>query len=376
MLILVALTCMSSLATAQNSHVDCSNAQFSAEVLHKFPKVREACLDVMSRDDKYFAVFKAKLLGVGPSGVRIRPKLPNGTFAEARLVKVDPNRRVLVDGRKATFDELALGQELMVYIEVLEPMVVFPPADPQQAWVPAPLEEVAPVRTSAVMPHTASYLPWVGLVAAVLICMGLPSSLGLVCIALLFACLVSCASGPTIHSNADPAADFSRYKTFAFMDEVESKQRYDSFAATYIKAAVTREMQARGFQHNDNPELVVNFHVQSKEKLDVNQTPYAGGYYGYRGGAYGWGSGVYTSTYVDSYTEGTLNVDIVDRSQRKLLWEGIAVGRITDRVKNNLQGTVDKVVQQIFQRFPKQPPAAGQPVSAQPTPAPAQPQPQ
>jgi hypothetical protein len=171
--------------------------------------------------------------------------------------------------------------------------------------------------------------------------------------------LAACASGPTIRSNVDPAANFSGYRTFAFFDEATGRSpAYDSFASQYIKTAVVREMQARGLQQAQSPDLLVNIHVKTKDKVRVSETPsagYYGGYYGYRGGMYGWGTGV--STTVDNYTEGTLNIDVIDRATSKLVWEGIAVGRISDKARDNPQPAVDAVVKQVFERYPSQPPA-------------------
>jgi hypothetical protein len=164
-------------------------------------------------------------------------------------------------------------------------------------------------------------------------------------------CLGGCASRPTIRSHSDAAADFSRYKTFAFFSRTSGNAGYQSFADTYITSAIVREMQARGFQPAaDSPDLMVNFHVQTQDKVEVTDSP--SGYYGYRGGLYGWGGG-YTS--VDTYTQGTMNIDIVDLTASKLLWEGIAIGRITDKARDNLQPAVDEVVKEIFEQFPKQP---------------------
>ena len=185
------------------------------------------------------------------------------------------------------------------------------------------------------------------------------SSLRLVPIVLTAALLAACASKPTIRSNVDPQANFSSYKTFGFFDETTGrKAAYDSFASQYIKTAVTRELQARGLQKSDTPDLLVNIHVETKDKVDVNQTPsagYYGGYYGYRGGMYGWGGGV--STTVDNYTEGTLNIDVVDRATSKLVWEGIAVGRISSKARDNPEPAIDAVVKQVFEKYPTQPPA-------------------
>ncbi len=185
---------------------------------------------------------------------------------------------------------------------------------------------------------------------------GIPKHLALV---LALALGTACETGPKIRSNVDPGADFSHYKSFEFLERTEAgKPGYESFGAQYLTTAVTREMEARGFSRQENADLVINFHVQKKDKVEVTQSPGYYGYYGYRGGMYGWGTGVNSSTFVDSYTEGTLNVDVVERAQHRLLWEGIAVGRINEKTQNNLQPTIDAVVKQVFEHFPRQPPGA------------------
>jgi hypothetical protein len=158
---LCAAACLTQMAWAQSPPVTCQNAKFSAAVMERFPRVREACLEVLNRDSQYYAVFKAKLVRVSQSNVRIEPKLPDGSYAEARQVKVSPRRRVLVDGHAVGFDELALGQELTVYIEVSAPMVVFPPAEKTDPWQPEPLEEVPPPNPPK-MPSAALPVPWTG----------------------------------------------------------------------------------------------------------------------------------------------------------------------------------------------------------------------
>lgn len=156
-------------AGAQSPTVTCENARFSASVLERFPRVREACLDVLARDTQYYAVFKAKLLGVSHKGVRIRPKLPDGSLADARQVAVSEDRRVLVDGHPVRFGELTLGQELTVYIEVREPMVVFPPAVATDPWQPVPLETIPLHSSLAKMPGTAGFVGCLGFLAASLL---------------------------------------------------------------------------------------------------------------------------------------------------------------------------------------------------------------
>lgn len=51
-------------------------------------------------------------------------------------------------------------------------------------------------------------------------------------------------------------------------------------------------------------------------------------------------------------TEGTLNIDLVDRKQMKLVWEGIAVGSVDTGNQSDIQQRIEKVVGQIFARYP------------------------
>ena len=115
----------------------------------------------------------------------------------------------------------------------------------------------------------------------------------------------------------------------------------------------SRELEARGYQKGDNPDLLVNFNVQTKDKIKTTTTPSGpayGGYYGYRSGYYGtWGG---YDTQVTQYTEGTLTVDVIDAGRKQLAWDGTAVGRVHEEARKNLQPAVDKVITQIFEKFP------------------------
>ncbi len=75
-----------------------------------------------------------------------------------------------------------------------------------------------------------------------------------------------------------------------------------------------------------------------------------GGYYGYRGGYYG-AYGGYDTT-VTQYTEGTLNIDLVDNTTDTLVWEVVTVGKITDKVRENLKETVNEVVPELMAKYP------------------------
>jgi hypothetical protein len=170
-------------------------------------------------------------------------------------------------------------------------------------------------------------------------------------------CIVAlhgCASRPQYLVNVDSTASFANYHTFGFFDEREpGMAAYQSVAHRHLKLAIVREMQARGLQRSEKPQLLINIHLQRRE--DGRDTQNASDYYDYRSGHYTWRTGV--ATVSGHYTDGTLNIEIFDPASRTLLWEGIAVGSISQRMYEELEATIDKVVARLFTDFPKSSPS-------------------
>ncbi|BCD96411.1 DUF4136 domain-containing protein [Marinagarivorans cellulosilyticus] len=168
--------------------------------------------------------------------------------------------------------------------------------------------------------------------------------------------LVGCASGPKIHSVYEKGINFSEYKTFAFLDSVEpaGEQAYRSLTNKYLQEAIRKELTSRGLTEQKGGDLLVGFHVSTKEKITSTSSPSMNaGYYGYRGRyGYSYGMGYGTETRVSQYTEGTLNIDVVDANQKQLVWEGVAVGKLKEPKENKLRGDIHAVVQQIFMEYP------------------------
>jgi len=169
--------------------------------------------------------------------------------------------------------------------------------------------------------------------------------------------LAGCASSPKLRADYDRDADFSAYKTYNFIEH-SGDDNYESLFHQYMTDAITIEMEKRGYVKSDNPDLLVNFNaiIQDKTKVSTrpSSTPMYGGYYGYRGGFYDpWGGyGYGTETHVSQYTEGTFNIDLIDAKQKRLVWEGIGIGRITDSTFENLEERVKEGVPNFFAMYP------------------------
>jgi Domain of unknown function (DUF4136) len=160
-------------------------------------------------------------------------------------------------------------------------------------------------------------------------------------------------SKPMIRADYDPNVDFSRYRTFGFYEKLATDQQYQTLTTQYFKAAVIREMTKRGYALVENdPDLMINFNIQLQEKQQIRTSGYPAGYYGYRWGNYGaWGGYNYDS-YTYEYTEGTMNIDMVDRVRNQMVWEGVGIGRVTEDERANAEQSIDEAVALIFEKFP------------------------
>jgi hypothetical protein len=181
----------------------------------------------------------------------------------------------------------------------------------------------------------------------------------LTAILLLFAGLGGCASKPDLRFDYDRSADFGAYKTWNFIkDAGPDYAGYESLFSQYVMEAITIEMNKRGYVKSASPDIYVNFNALIQDKTKVTTSPSMappmGGYYGYRGGYYGaWGGyGYGTDTHVSQYTEGTYNIDIIDAKRQQLVWEAVGVGRVSDKLRDNLRQTVREGVPKYFALYP------------------------
>ena len=170
-----------------------------------------------------------------------------------------------------------------------------------------------------------------------------------------------CASGPSYRTDFDPSADFQSYETFAFMDKLGTDNAgYSTLVTQHFKTAISREMLALGYEVNaEDPDLLVNVSATSRETTEVRSRPtttvgvgFGHGYYGYRTGLYG--TFPLYGTEVDTvvYKVGTANIDVVDAKRKMLIWEGVAEGRLREKVLQNPGPAIDSIVSDLFARFP------------------------
>lgn len=178
--------------------------------------------------------------------------------------------------------------------------------------------------------------------------------------------LAGCATGPRISTEADPRANFSAYSTWAFHDPLAVEAYgYETATSEIVKHAVNREMEARGYRYDaESPDLWVNVNAYMQRRTDVSSVPTVDHafYYSYRHRAYVAVPYWNDRTHVRRYTEGTMNVDLVDAAQNRLVWEGIAVGRVGNVTVENREMHINQSIAEIFARYPHRAGAAAPPM--------------
>jgi hypothetical protein len=160
----------------------------------------------------------------------------------------------------------------------------------------------------------------------------------------------------------------SKYSTFAWLPPINNSKNpyYDNdLADQKIKDQATANLESKGLHLKANhPDLLVRYTIMVDNKMKtVNEPQYTyvgGGFYPrynyYRGGRafyYSYRSAypVYVGDdiYHVPYKEGTLIIDLIDRTTHKVIWRGYGIGEV-----NNPQSAINdlpKIVDGIFNKL-------------------------
>jgi len=185
--------------------------------------------------------------------------------------------------------------------------------------------------------------------------------------------LSACASS-SIQSTVDVAdqADFSNFQTYAWITDKSLIARSDATSELgyplneqRTRAAVERELARKGYRKVSGTEadFVVSFTVGSRDRVQVQQyyNNYGYSYHGYHHGftrygyaGYGYpGYGHFGSTAsVQTFTEGSLVVDIFDNRSKEAIWHGSASKRLSRKDKDNATQLIDQAIASLFIEFP------------------------
>lgn len=144
----------------------------------------------------------------------------------------------------------------------------------------------------------------------------------------------------------DRSTNFNTYKTYNYHQKGIDKLELNDLDKRRITEAIDAQMTAKGFTKSTTPDLYVNVLASSKEKINIDNGGYYGGYWG---GPY-WGG----PSRVYQYTSGTIILDIVDDKRNILVWQGAGSGLNVSNLNTKAED-IPKAIEEIMAKFP--PPA-------------------
>jgi Domain of unknown function (DUF4136) len=155
------------------------------------------------------------------------------------------------------------------------------------------------------------------------------------------------APAQQIKTDYDRSANFGQYKTFSW-EQVKTK---DALDVDRIKSAVNAALAAKGWskvESGGDVSVIALEMTQNQQTLNTFYDGFGGGWGWRRFGGGGFGE---ATTTTETYTVGTLVVDLYDAKTKQLLWRGSSSDTLSKNSNKNIKN-LDKGVEKMFKKFP------------------------
>ena len=176
------------------------------------------------------------------------------------------------------------------------------------------------------------------------------------------ALLAGCADTPTYDVDYDQSFAFSEFQTYRWYDDDhntrESQYRRYNSSDQRVRNTADQELMQRGFRQGarGQADFWVNYHVTKRQTQKVSGQEQgmhggvAAGTYG-RSVSVGYSSGQSVKTYED----GTAMFDVIDIKTGRIVWRGVAEGRLKNNMtKADREQLTITVVHELLKQFPPQ----------------------
>jgi len=169
---------------------------------------------------------------------------------------------------------------------------------------------------------------------------------------------VTAAMAQDVRYNFAQGEDFSKYKTYKWID-VKGSDHANDLTEKQIKQAIDTELATKGLQKTDSDTADLYVGIQTAIGTEKQFTSYNTGWGygpGWGGGWYGYGGGM-TSTTTTGTTStiyvGQLGLDMYDSTKKELVWRGVATKTIDPKAKpDKQQKNITKAVTKLLKNYP------------------------
>ena len=163
---------------------------------------------------------------------------------------------------------------------------------------------------------------------------------------LLLLVFASCNS-VRVASDYDTQVDFSQYDSFAFYKPGIDQAEISDLDKKRILRAIEAEMLEKGFVKSKNPDLLVSIFTKTEDNVNIYRNNIGFGY-GWGWSPWYWNTGFNT---VNTTTEGTLYIDLIDAENKELVWQGMGTAALTQDVERK-QERINEIVDEILEKYP------------------------
>jgi hypothetical protein len=164
--------------------------------------------------------------------------------------------------------------------------------------------------------------------------------------------LTGCAT-MNVSSHVEPTADFARYTTYDWgpadaLPTGDPRLDNSPFFNDYMQGAVEKQFaahQVARVKENGTPDLLVHYHANVSQRIDVNRIDRQRGYC----------ADDDCQARVSEYDAGTLVIDIVDTRTNRVVWRGWAQSSFEGVIDNQgrLADVIQDAVAKMMARFPQ-----------------------
>jgi Domain of unknown function (DUF4136) len=170
--------------------------------------------------------------------------------------------------------------------------------------------------------------------------------------------LVGCT--PAVQVEKDKQTDFSKYKTFAWINENSGKKSSaNDLEDKSVHEAVSNELQRTSWKEvTENPDVLVSYDVLVQRSTRVENSPVyspAASRLYYNPYTRHYGTIFYPSRYrgyIDynvPVREGTLTITVTDANSDKTIWQAWTTDEVSSRRLSNKE--IESIVKSIFRKF-------------------------
>lgn len=179
---------------------------------------------------------------------------------------------------------------------------------------------------------------------------------GFIC-AVLMLVLLGHAFGQDVRYNFDKNTDFSKFKTYKWVD-LKDANKPDTLTDNQIKSAIDAQLAQKGLSkvEGDNADLYVAYQAAIGTEKQFTSYDMGGGWgYGsgwYGRGWYGGGGGMTTGTTTTLYI-GQLSIDLYNPQGHDLIWRGVVSKTLDQKAKpEKREKNLNKALTKLFKNYP------------------------